>query len=199
MAHLLPHWTWPGREGQVTPVHVFTSGDEAELFVNGQSQGRKKKGPFEYRLRWDEVVYQPGELRVQAYRDGKPWASAKTYTAGTPAKLDAAVDRSVIRADGKDLSFVTVRVLDGKGRPVATADQRIRFRVEGPGEIVATDNGDPTDMTSFASHERNAFNGLGLVVVRGLPGRAGTITVRAEANSLQSANASIKSNTEPTR
>jgi beta-galactosidase len=197
MAHLLPHWTWPGREGQVTPVHVFTSGDEAELFVNGQSQGRKKKGPFEYRLRWDEVVYQPGELRVQAYRDGKSWASAKTHTAGAPARLDATADRNVIRADGKDLAFVAVRVLDEQGRPVATADPRLHFRIDGPGEIVATDNGDPTDMTSFASHERNAFNGLGLVIVRSLPNRTGTITVRVEADSLQSADASIKSNAEP--
>lgn len=199
MAHLLPHWTWPGREGQVTPVHVFTSGDEAELFVNGQSQGRKKKGPFEYRLRWDEVVYQPGELRVQAYRDGKLWASAETHTAGAPARLEVAADRNVIRADGKDLSFVTVRVLDEQGRPAATADPRLRFRIDGPGEIVATDNGDPTDMTSFTSHERNAFNGLGLVVVRSLPGRSGTITVHAEADSLRSAGASIKSDAEPAR
>jgi beta-galactosidase len=196
MAHLLPHWTWPGREGQVTPVHVFTSGDEAELFVNGQSQGRKKKGPFEYRLRWDAVVYQPGELRVQAYREGRPWASATAHTAGIPARLDAHADRHAVRADGKDLAFVTVRVLDAHGRSVPTADPRIRYRVDGPGEIIATDNGDPTDMTSFASHERNAFNGLGLVVVRSLPGRTGTITLRAEAASLQSTDAAIKSNAE---
>ena len=196
MAHLLPHWTWPGREGQVTPVHVFTSGDEAELFVNGRSQGRKKKNPLECRLRWDEVVYQPGELRVRAYREGKPWASANAHTAGTPARLDAHADRHAIRADGKDLAFVTVRVLDAQGRSVPTADPRIRYRVDGPGEIVATDNGDPTDMTSFASHDRNAFNGLGLVVVRSLPGRTGTITLRAEADSLQSTDAAIKSNAE---
>ena len=74
MAHILPHWNWPERVGQVTPVHVYTSGDEAELFLGGKSLGRKKKGPFEYRLRWDDVVYQPGELSVVAYRDGKEWA-----------------------------------------------------------------------------------------------------------------------------
>src|SRR5690606_14403659 len=129
MAHLLPHWTWPGREGQVTPVHVFTSGDEAELFVNGKSQGRKKKGPFEYRLRWDDVVYEPGEIRVEAYKDGKPWARDAVRTAGAPAKLELVSDRSDIRGDGGDLAFVTVRILDKEGRPVPTARHRIRFGI----------------------------------------------------------------------
>ncbi|MDI9238441.1 beta-galactosidase GalB [Lysobacter sp. LF1] len=187
MVHLLPHWTWPGREGQITPVHVFTSGDEAELFVNGVSQGRKKKAPFEYRLRWDDVVYAPGELRVQAWRNGKPWASASTRTAGNAATLALVADRRQIRADDSDLSFVTVRVLDHEGRPMPTAANAIRFTVDGPAQIVATDNGDPTDMTAFPSHERNAFNGLALVILRGIPGRSGTVTLRAESPSLQGA------------
>lgn len=197
MAHLLPHWTWPGREGQVTPVHVFTSGDEAELFVNEKSQGRKKKGLFEYRLRWDDVLYQPGALRVETYKNGKPWASATAYTADSPAKLEAFADRDKIRADGLDLSFVTVRILDAEGRPAPTASNRIRFRVEGPGEIVATDNGDPTDMTSFAVHERNAFNGLGLVIVRSLPGQSGTIMLYAESDTLQGASTTVRVGPDP--
>ncbi len=192
IAHLLPHWTWPGREGEVTPVHVFTSGDEAELFVNGVSQGRKKKGSYEYRLRWDDVVYAPGELRVQTYRNGKPWASATTRTAGTPARLDASADRREIRADGRDLSFVTIRILDKDGTVAPTANNRIAFSIDGPGEIVATDNGDPTNMESFASHERAAFNGLCLVIVRGLRGRAGDVTVRAHAGTLQDARVSLR-------
>ncbi len=97
MAHLLPHWSWPGREGQVTPVHVFTSGDEAELFVNGVSQGRKRKQPGEYRLRWDAVRYQPGELRVQAYKDGEPWASDSVRTAGSATALHARAKRERLR------------------------------------------------------------------------------------------------------
>ncbi|HEY0504780.1 MAG TPA: beta-galactosidase GalB [Lysobacter sp.] len=197
MAYLLPHWTWPGREGQVTPVHVFTSGDEAELFVNGVSQGRRKKAPFEYRLRWDDVVFQPGELRVQAYRNGKPWASASAHTAGAAAKLDLAVDRRAIRADGSDLSFVTVRALDRDGRTVPAANARIRFSIEGPGEIVATDNGDPTDMTAFPSRERDAFNGLALAIVRAMPGRSGTLTVRAHAEGLQDAHTTITTKETP--
>ncbi len=197
MVHVLPHWTWPGREGEATPVHVFTSGDEAELFVNGVSQGRKKKAPFEYRLRWDDVVYAPGELRVQAYRDGKPWASQVVRTATAAAKLEASADRRVIAADGRDLSFITVRVLDAAGRPAPTANTRIRFSVEGPGEIVATDNGDPTDMTAFPSHERDAFNGLALVIVRAVAGRSGAVTVHAEADALQPARVELTTQEHP--
>jgi beta-galactosidase len=192
MAHLLPHWTWPGREGQVTPVHVFTSGDEAELFVNGVSQGRRKKAPFEYRLRWDDVVYAPGELRVQAYRDDKPWASASTHTAGAAAKLELVPDRREIRGDGQDLSFVTVRVLDADGRSVPAANNLVRFSIDGPAEIVATDNGDPTDMHAFPSHERAAFSGLALAIVRGLPGRTGMVTLRAQADGLPDATVELK-------
>lgn len=196
MAHLLPHWTWPGREGQITPVHVFTSGDEAELFVNGVSQGRKKKAPFEYRLRWDEVRYQPGELHVRTWRDGKPWAEATTQTTAAPARLQAKADRARIRADGKDLSFVSVSVVDAQGREVPMAADRIRFRVEGAGEIIATDNGDPTDMTSFASHERQAFSGKALVIVRSQAGHAGRIVLHAQADGLQPARIVIETKTE---
>jgi beta-galactosidase len=191
MAHILPHWTWPGREGQVTPVHVFTSGDEAELFVNGKSHGKRKMAAFEYRLRWDGVVYEPGELRVEAYKDGKPWAAASTRTAGAPARLELSPDRGRIRGDGDDLSFVTVRIVDADGRPLPTAHDRIRFRVEGPGTLIATDNGDPTGMTPFPSHQRAAFSGLALAIVRAQPGRSGTIVVRAEADGLQAARARI--------
>lgn len=172
-------------------MHVFTSGDEAELFVNGKSQGRKKKAAFEYRLRWDEVVYAPGELRAEAYKDGKRWATATTRTAGAPAKLELAPDRNMIRGDDNDLSFVTARLVDADGRPVPTANDRIRFRVEGPGTLVATDNGDPTDMTPYPSHQRAAFSGLALAIVRAQPGRVGTIVVHADADGLQAARARI--------
>lgn len=192
IAHLLPHWTWPGREGQVTPVHVFTSGDEAELFVNGVSQGRKKKAPLQYRLRWDEVVYAPGELRVQAYKDGKPWASERVRTAGPAARLQATPDRTTLSNDGRDLAFVTVRLLDRDGTPAPTAGDRLRFRVEGPGELVATDNGDPTNLEPFATPARNAFNGLALAIVRALPGKTGTITLHVEADTLQPASTQMR-------
>ena len=192
MAHILPHWTWPERVGQVTPVHVFTSGDEAELFLNGKSLGKKTKGQYEYRLRWDDVIYEPGELKVVAYKNGKNWAKDVMKTAGPAAKLLGQADRTTIAADGQDLSFVTITVADKDGVLVPRSKNRIRFSLEGPGEIVATDNGDPTSFESFQSQERSAFNGLCLVIVRGKPGQAGTITVKAESDGLKKATITLR-------
>jgi beta-galactosidase len=164
---------------------VYTSGDEAELFLNGQSLGRKKKGQYEYRLRWDNVVYQPGELKVVAYKNGRRWATDVMKTTGPAAKLTLQADRARIQADGKDLSFVTVTVADKHGLLVPRAMNHIRFSVDGPGEIVATDNGDATSFESFQEPEHNAFNGLALVIVRGKTGRPGTIVLKAEAQGLK--------------
>ncbi|MBD5778081.1 DUF4982 domain-containing protein [Pelagicoccus sp. NFK12] len=191
MAHILPHWNWEGREGEVTPVHVFTSGDEAELFLNGKSLGRKVKGEFEYRLRWDELAYEPGILEVVAYKEGKQWARAAVETTGAASALELKADRAKIKADGKDLSFVTVRILDDAGRFVRNAKTPLTFELDGPGEIVATDNGDPTSLVSFKSLEREAFNGLCLVIVKGKPGEAGDLTLRVSGNGVASAMASI--------
>lgn len=187
MAHIFPHWNWSGREGEVTPVHVATSGDEAELFLNGESLGRKQKGEFEYRLRWDNVKYIPGELKVVAYKDGKEWAEDVVKTTGEATALEASADRNEINADGKDLSFITVEVKDADGLTVPTAMNKIKFSIEGAGEIVATDNGDPTNFTPFPSHEREAFNGLALVVVKGIDGESGEFTVIAESEGLETA------------
>jgi beta-galactosidase len=193
MAHVLPHWNWPGREGQVTPVHVYTSGDEAELFLNGRSLGRKRRGAFEYRLRWDDVRYEPGEVRVVAYREGRRWAEDVVKTTGPAARLMLKADRSEIAADGSDLSFVTVSVTDAAGLAVPRAKNRIRFEVSGPGEIVAVDNGDPTSHESFQSKERAAYNGLCLVVVRSKAGAPGSIKLRAHSEGLKSADVNIRS------
>src|SRR5262249_24995280 len=108
MAHILPHWNWPERAGQITPVHVYTSGAEGELFLNGKSLGRKKKGQYQYRLRWEDVKYEPGELRVVAYKNGKRWSEDVVKTAGLAAKVMLKADRARLKADGQDLSFVTV-------------------------------------------------------------------------------------------
>lgn len=193
MAHILPHWNWPDRVGQVTPVHVYTSGDEAELFLNGQSLGRKQRGPREYRLRWDDVKYQPGELRVVAYRGGKKWAEDVVRTAGAAAKLALTADRSALRADGSDLAFITVAIADREGVMVPRAKNRVAFTVSGPGEIIATDNGDATSFESFQSPARAAYNGLALVIVRTKSGVPGAITVHASSPNLAGAEVTVRS------
>jgi beta-galactosidase len=191
MAHILPHWNWQDRIGKVTPVHVYTSGDEAELFLNGKSLGRKKKGLNEYRLRWDDVVYQPGELKVIAYREGKEWAKDQVKTTGAATQLIMKADRPLISADGKDLSFVTVTVADKEGLLVHRSHNLIRFSISGPGEIVATDNGDATDLSVFSEHNRKAFNGLALAIVKAKPGASGPITLSAESEGLAPAKVTI--------
>jgi beta-galactosidase len=183
MAHILPQWNWPDRTNQVTPVHVYTSGDEAELFLNGKSLGRKKKGQYEYRIRWDDVVYQPGKLKVVAYKNGKRWATDVMKTTGPAAELVLDPDRKSIVGDGRDLSYVTVTVADKAGLLVPRSKNHIKFEIEGPGEIVATDNGDATDLNVFQTSERNAFNGLGLAIVRAKA--PGIITLKAHADGLK--------------
>jgi beta-galactosidase len=192
MAHILPHWNWPERLGRVTPVHVYTSGDEAELFLNGRSLGRRKRAARDYRLRWNDVVYEPGELKVVAYRAGREWATAQRRTTGAAAAVALEPDRSDLRADGRDLAFVTVGIRDGSGSVVPRAAVRVNFRLEGPGEIVAVDNGDPTRLESFQAKECPTFNGLCLVVVRTLPGRNGSIVLYAEAKGLRPATATLR-------
>src|SRR5450759_1867502 len=115
MGHILPHWNWPERIGEVTPVHVFTSGDEAELFINGKSLGRKKKSQYEYRLRWDDFKYEPGELKVVVYKNGKRWAEDLVETTGEPTKLEAKEDRKTIKSDGKDPAITTKKKTKEKG------------------------------------------------------------------------------------
>ncbi|HEY4289596.1 MAG TPA: beta-galactosidase GalB [Puia sp.] len=195
MAHILPHWNWPGRVGMITPVHVFTSGDSAVLFLNGKSLGGKRKGPFEYRLRWDSVLYAPGELKVIAYKNGRVWATDSMRTAGKASGLQLMADRKRVDADGKDLSFITVRVVDSKGTTVPESGRVVRFAVSGPGEIVATDNGDAADLTSFASSERAVFGGMALVIVRAKAKSPGIIKVRAITDGLPPVEISVETAT----
>ena len=191
MAHLLPHWTWPERVGQVTPVFVYTSGDEAELFLNGKSLGKRAMGPQEYLLRWNDVVYEPGELRIVATKGGRKWAEDVERTAGPAAKLMIQADRTEASADGRDLVFVTVGVCDRDGVLVPRAMNHIRFAVSGSGLIAATDNGDATTFEPFQGSERNAFNGLALAVVRTGGGPPGPIAISAESDGLSGATCSV--------
>ena len=193
MAHLLPHWNWPDRVGQITPVHVYTSGDEAELFLNGKSLGRRKKEKFEYRLRWDDVVYEPGTLKVVAYKNGHKWATDTVKTADAPAKLLLELDHTLIHADGQDLAYVTVTVADKSGVIAPRAANRVKFELDGPGEIVATDNGDATSLEPFQSTERNAFNGMAVAIIRAKPGQPGVLRLVAKSDGLKDAAVKITS------
>jgi beta-galactosidase len=193
MVHILPHWNWPGRSGQVTPVHVYSSGDEVELFLNGKSLGRKTKGPLQYRFRWDEVVYEPGEVRAVAYKGGKKWAETSVRTTGPAARVLLEADRTEIQADGRDLSFVTVSIVDKDGLRVPRSRNDMRFELSGPAAIAAVDNGDPTSHDSFQSSERKAFNGLCLAVVRSVKGKPGRITLKAHSDGLEGGSLSLRS------
>ncbi|KAI0857255.1 glycoside hydrolase family 2 protein [Xylaria cubensis] len=191
MAHILPHWTWPDRVGQVTPVHVFSSGDEAELFVNGKSAGRKKKAEYTYRFRWDDVKYEAGELHVVTYKAGKEWATDTKKTVGAAANLKITADRTDIAGDGYDLSFISVAVVDANGNVVPQASNNVTFSVTGPGKIVSTDNGNPADFTVFPSPSRKAFSGLVLSIVRADAGASGDIVVSAASPGLPNASVTL--------
>lgn len=190
MAHILPHWNWKERIGEITPVHVFTSGDEAELFLNGQSMGRKKKAAYEYRLRWDSIRYEPGELKVVAYKNSKIWAEDIVTTTGRAEKLRMEVENTHI--SNNELAFVTVKITDANGRIVPRSNNRIHFRIDGPGCIVAADNGDATDLQAFGDNNRKAFNGYLLLIVRIKPSEKGVVNLRVNSDGLMSSRIQIR-------
>jgi len=192
VAHIFPHWNWSERIDSITPVHVYTSGDAAELFLNGKSLGRKTKAPGkDFRLEWNDVKYTPGELKVVCYKNGKQWATDVVKTTGGAAALQLSVDRSTIDADGSDLCFVSVKVTDKEGLTVPRSHPLIKFSIEGPGEIVATDNGDATSFVPFQSKERPACNGLALVIVKAKKGQTGKFVVKAESEGLSGGRVSV--------
>ena len=155
--------------------------------------GKRKKQRLNIRLRWDDVKYEPGELKVIAYKNGKRWAEEIVRTTGNAAQLIITADRKMINADGEDLSFITVKVADKNGLMVPDAKNKVSFSIEGPGEIVATDNGDPANLVSFASKEREAYFGLVLAIVRSEKGKPGNIKITASSPGLKTATVEIKS------
>ncbi|WP_245759864.1 beta-galactosidase GalB [Thermoflavifilum thermophilum] len=182
--HIFPHWNW--KPGDSVDVWAFYNhADEVELFLNGKSLGKRHKEPGQFHVMW-RVAYEPGELKAVSYHNGQLVKTAVVRTAGAPYRIELIPDRSEIHADGRDLSFVTVKVVDQHGTLVPDADQLIHFDVQGAGFIAGTDNGNEIDHTSFPSHDRHAFNGLALVVVQS-DGKKGTIQVKATAEGLQPA------------
>lgn len=193
--HVLPHWTFPGREGETTPVYCYTSWPSAELFVNGKSQGRMLKNPNtrldRYRLRWNNVKYEPGEIKVVAYDyDGTAKGEKIIRTAGTPARIVLKADRNSISSKGEDLSFVTVSVVDKNGTPCPTATNNMKFNVSGAGKFRAACNGDATSLVAFNSTEMPLFSGELVVVVEGL--RHGTAMLSVSADGLPMATLPIE-------
>lgn len=169
--HILPHWNWKGREGEVTPVFVYTSWPKAELFINGKSQGMREKNDStlqtRYRLMWNETVYEPGELRVVAYDAyGRKAAEKTVRTAGKPHHLVLSCNRKSLDANGDDLAYITVQVADKDGNIVPTDTRKVRFSVSGAGSFEATANGDPTSLHSFQAPEMNLFAGAATAIVR---------------------------------
>lgn len=189
--HVLPHWNWPGREGEITPVYVYTSYPSAELFINGRSQGIRTKNRNSnlerYRLMWNEVRYEPGEVRVVAYdAEGRQAAERIVRTPGKPWALRLSVDRKTLAADGRDLAYVTVGVVDRAGNPVPTEHREVRIDVAGAGHFRAVANGDPTSLESFCEPHMHLFNGL-LTAIVGSGDRPGELVVKASARGLKSA------------
>jgi beta-galactosidase len=170
---------------------VYTSGEEGELFLNGKSLGRKTRGAYEYRLRWDDVVYQPGELKVVTYKDHRRWAEDTVRTTGPASGLALKPERNLLKADGNDLAFITVSIVDNGGLVVPRTKNHLKFQVSGAGEIVGMDNGDATSFEPFQGIEHSAFNGLCLVIVRST-GKPGEITLEATSDGLRTGRLSLQ-------
>jgi beta-galactosidase len=140
---------------------------------------------------WDDVVYQPGELKVISYKNGKEWATDVIKTTGNATQLKLSTDRNKIANNGSEYAFITVKVLDKDGLTVPRSHPLLKFEIEGPGEIVVTDNGDATSFVPFKSHEREAFNGMALVIVKAKKGAKGNFKVKAVSKGLISGEVTV--------
>ncbi len=202
--HILPHWNWEGREGEITPVFVYTNYPSAELFINGKSQGKRTKDlsvtidnsadsvsimnlkrQSRYRLMWMDTKYEPGTVKVVAYNaDGKAVAEKELHTAGKPDHIELVADRNVIKADGKDLSFVTVRVVDRDGNLCPDASHEISFKVKGEGSYRAGANSNAASLESFQRPKMKVFSGMMTAIVSSTE-QPGKITLEATGKGLK--------------
>lgn len=209
--HILPHWNWEGREGEVTPVFVYTNYPSAELFINGKSQGVRTKDMSvtvensadeesaknfkrqkRYRLMWMDTKYEPGTVKVVAYdKDGKAVAEKEIHTAGKPHHIELVADRSVIAADGRDLSFVTVKVVDKDGNLCPNVQDLVKFKVKGKGWYRVGANGNPASLDLFHVPQMHLFNGMMTAVVQSTD-EAGEITLEATMRGVKKGKITIK-------
>ena len=202
--HILPHWTWPGREGEVTPVFVYTNYPSAELFINGKSQGKRTKDltvtpensadstsmmsfkrQQRYRLMWMDTKYEPGTVKVVAYNDkGEAVAEKEIHTAGKPHHIELEADRQTIKADGRDLSFITVKVVDKDGNLCPDAQHLIKYSVKGEGFYRAGANGNSVSLELFHEPRMQVFNGMMTAIVQ-TNGKPGDIILTATGKGLK--------------
>ena len=203
--HVLPHWNWKGREGEVTPVFVYTSYPSAELFVNGISQGIRtfaapdgqtpclgENAMKRFRLMWNDVVYQPGEIRVVAYdASGKAAAEKVVRTAGKASAVKLTPDRNVLKADGEDLCYVNVSLVDKDGTPIPVDSRLVKVKVTGAGSFKAIANGDPTCLESFQQPQMHLFSGQLTVLVQAGT-QPGDISVEVSGKGVKKATLKIK-------
>lgn len=183
-------WTWPEREGETITVDVYAAGDEVELFLNGASLGRQPAGPEQRHIATFEVPYAPGELKAVGYTGGEQVATCSLATTGAPAALRLTPDRAQLASKSGDLSFVTVEVVDAKGRRCPNATDTIFLTVQGEGRLAAVGSGDPVSTERYRSNQRRAYQGRCLAVVKAY-GKPGDITLRAQADGLATAATTI--------
>jgi beta-galactosidase len=220
--HLTPHWNWQGHEGESIPVFVYTDGDEAELFLNGESLGRKTKmdpnlaktslsvaRDFEYsvnpedpehpyyevvdayRLRWMDVTYEPGELKVVAYKDGELIGETRVETANEPYRLRLTPDRFKLAADGMDLCYVTIEMVDKDEVVCPLAMDVLEFSVEGAARLMGVANGNQMGHDVFTDNTHPLFYGKAVAVLRSIPGQSGEATLHIRSESGMEAEAMV--------
>ena len=202
--HILPHWTWNGREGEVTPIFVYTNYPTAEVFINGKSQGKQTKNlsiplretenpesqkTFErqkrYRLMWLNTKYEPGSVKVVAYNDkGEAVAEKEIHTAGKPYQIKLTADRNYIKADGKDLAYITVEVVDKEGNVCPNINDLVQFEVKGAGKFRASANGDATSLDLFHEPKMHLFNGKLMAIVQASE-KTGEIIFKAKSQKIK--------------
>lgn len=199
--HIFPHWTWPGKEGENVPVHIYTNYEEVELFVNGVSQGKRRHadGPEgadfkkadngahlkRFRMMWNDVIYQPGEITAVAYQNGLEVASKTIKTAGAPHHIKLSAYKPALAADGDDLNYITASILDAEGNLCPHAADRLTFQVEGAAEFLATDAGDQRETETFLRPDKKALAGMLVGCIRSKK-EPGSVTVTVTGDGLLS-------------
>ena len=194
--HLLPHWNWKGKEGDTIPVFGYTNGDCGELFLNGKSQGRQCKKPLSkksterFRLMWNDVIYEPGELKLVAYKNNQKIGEVIKKTTGFAHQLKITPDIKKLKANGEDLSYVLIQALDKDGNPHPLANHTVEISLEGKASIAGVGNGNPQSFEPFQSNKVQLFHGKAMVIIRSEK-ESGTVRIKVTAKKLKSASVTL--------